>query len=136
LNAYKSNSISKSINLINSKTQQIGFLQEKIKVKRIEEQLTNKIIQQRIQFFEDEIKNEVCSDLPNAFRQRKKHVVKLPYIKEFNEWNISTKARPIQMSQETMEFCHDEINDLLCKGKIRKSKSPLVMFCLLCSEKC
>jgi hypothetical protein len=42
LNAFKSNSISKSVNLIKSKTQQIGFLQEEIKVKRIEEQLSQK----------------------------------------------------------------------------------------------
>jgi hypothetical protein len=48
LNAFKSNSISKSVNLIKSKTQQIGFLQEEIKVKRIEEQLSQKTLQQRI----------------------------------------------------------------------------------------
>jgi hypothetical protein len=114
LNAYKSN----------SKTHQLGFLQEEIKVKRIEEQLSNKILQQRIQLFEDRIKSEIYSDLPNAFWHRKKHVVKLPYVKEFNEGNISTKARPIQMSQEMMEFCHNEIDDLLHKGIIRKSKSP------------
>jgi hypothetical protein len=35
LNAYKSNSIFKSINLIRSKTQQIEFLQEDIKVKEL-----------------------------------------------------------------------------------------------------
>jgi lipoate-protein ligase A len=67
LNAYKSNSISKSINLIKSKTQQIEFLQEEIKVKRIEEQLSQKTLQQKIQPFEDRIKNEVCSDFPTAF---------------------------------------------------------------------
>jgi hypothetical protein len=42
LNAYKNNSISKSVNLIKSKTQYIEFLQEEIKVKRIEEQLSQK----------------------------------------------------------------------------------------------
>jgi hypothetical protein len=41
-------SISKSINLIKSKTQQIEFLQEEIKVKRIEEQLSQKSLQQGI----------------------------------------------------------------------------------------
>jgi hypothetical protein len=46
LDAYKSNSISKSINLIKSKTQQVEFLQKEIKVKRIEEQLSRKILQQ------------------------------------------------------------------------------------------
>lgn len=124
LNAFKSNSISKSVNLIKSKTQQIGFLQEEIKVKRIEEQLSQKTLQQRIQLFEDRIKSEVCSDVPTAFWHRKKHTVSLPYIKDFDEGRITTKARPIQMSQEVTEFCRKEIEDLLHKGIIQKSKSP------------
>jgi hypothetical protein len=95
LNAYKSNSISKSINLIKSKTQQIEFLQEEIKVKRIEEQLSQKTRQQRIQLFEDRIKSEVCFDLPTAFWHRKKHTVSLPYVKDFDKGKITTKARPI-----------------------------------------
>jgi hypothetical protein len=37
---------------------------------------------------------------------------------------IPTKARPIQMNQEIMEFCKNEINDLLEKKIIRHSKSP------------
>jgi hypothetical protein len=108
LNAFKSNSISKSVNLIKSKTQQIGFLQEEIKVKRIEEQLSQKILQQRIQLFEDRIKTEVCSDIPTAFWHRKKHTVSLPYIKDFDEGRITTKARPIQMSQKVTEFFRRE----------------------------
>jgi len=124
LNAFKSNSISKSVNLIKSKTQQIGFLQEEIKVKRIEEQLSQKTLQQRIQLFEDRIKSEVCSDVPTAFWHRKKHTVSLPYIKDFDEGRITTKARPIQMSLEVTEFFRREIEDLLHKGIIRKSKSP------------
>jgi hypothetical protein len=124
LNAFKSNSISKSVNLIKSKTQHIGFLQEEIKVKRIEEQLSQKTFQQRIQLFEDRIKSEVCSDVPTAFWHRKKHTISLPYIKDFDEGRITTKARPIQMSQEVTEFCRKEIEDLLHKGIIRKSKSP------------
>jgi FtsZ-binding cell division protein ZapB len=44
LNAFKSNSISKSVNLIKSKAQHIEFLQEEIKVKRIEEQLSQKVL--------------------------------------------------------------------------------------------
>jgi hypothetical protein len=124
LDAFKSNAISKSVSLIKSKTQQIEFLQEEIKVKRIEEQLGQNSLQQRIQLFEDRIKSEVCSDLPITFWHRKKHMVSLPYIKDFDERKITTKARPIQMSQEVMEFCRNEIEDLLRKGIICKSKSP------------
>ena len=74
--------------------------------------------------FEQKIKNEICSELPNAFWYRKQHVVCLPYIKTFSEKNIPTKARPIQMSQDMMEFYKKEIDELLQKKIIRKSKSP------------
>jgi hypothetical protein len=47
----------------------------------------------------------VCSDLPNAFWHRKKHIVALPYIKDFSEKKIPTKARPIQINAETLKFC-------------------------------
>ena len=36
--------------------------------------------------------DDVCSDVPNAFWHRKKHIVDLPYVKDFNEKNIHTKA--------------------------------------------
>ena len=47
----------------------------------------------------------------------------MPYVKDFDEKNIPTKARPIQMNDETVEFCKKEINDLLQKKLIRNSKS-------------
>ena len=61
---------------------------------------------------------------PMLFGIEKKHIVKLPYVKDFNENNIPTKARPIQMNSETVEFCKKEIHDLLDKKLIKKSKSP------------
>ena len=48
--------------------------------------------------------DDVCSNVPNAFWHRKKHIVDLPYVKDFNEENIPTKARPIQMNAKTVEF--------------------------------
>ena len=68
--------------------------------------------------------DDVCFDVPNAFWHRKKHIVDLPYVKDFNEKNIPTKACPIQMNAETVEFCKKKINDLLEKKLIRNSKSP------------
>ena len=68
--------------------------------------------------------NDVCSDVPNAFWHRRKHIVDLPYVKDFDEKNIPTKVCPIQMNSETVEFCKKEIHDLLNKKLIRKSKSP------------
>ena len=68
--------------------------------------------------------DDVCSDIPNAFWHRKKHIVDLPYVKDFNEKNIPTKAHPIQMNAETIEFCKKEIANLLEKKLIGNSKFP------------
>ena len=73
--------------------------------------------------FENKIKNEICANLPNAFWHRKQHIISLPYESDFNERNIPTKTRPIQMNQELLEYCKKEIQELLNKGLIRKSKS-------------
>ena len=51
-------------------------------------------------------------------------MVSLPYEKDFSENQIPTKARPIQMSPELLEYCKKEINDLLSKKLIRPSHSP------------
>ena len=50
-------------------------------------------------------------------------MVSLPYEKDFTEKKISTKARPIQMNPELLEYCKKEINDLLNKKLIRSSHS-------------
>ena len=81
-------------------------------------------MQAAIRKFEEKLKQEVCSDLPTAFWHRRRHEVALPYVKDFQEKDIPTKARPIQMSQELMDTCRTEIEDLLKKGIIRKSRSP------------
>ena len=51
-------------------------------------------------------------------------MVSLPYENFFSENQIPTKARPIQMSPELLEYCKKEINDLLSKKLIRPSHSP------------
>ena len=51
-------------------------------------------------------------------------MVSLPYENFFNEKQIPTKARSIQMSSELLEYCKKEINDLLSKKLIRPSHSP------------
>ena len=58
------------------------------------------------------------------FWHRKKHIVDLSYVKNFDEKYIPTKARPIQMNAETVEFCKKEIHDLLEKKLFKNSKSP------------
>ena len=51
-------------------------------------------------------------------------MVSLPYEIFFNEKQIPTKARPIQMNPELLEYCKKEIQDLLDKKLIRPSHSP------------
>ena len=116
--------VSKTLNLIKAKTQHLVYLKDDLRYTQAEEQLACKNIQAEIRKFEEKLKQEVCSDLPTAFWHRKRHVVALPYVKDFNEKDIPTKARPIQMNQELMDLCKAEIEDLLKKGIIRKSKSP------------
>ena len=44
--------------------------------------------------------------------------------KNFNERQLPTKARPIQMNNELLKHYKKEIENLLIKGLIRKGKSP------------
>lgn len=115
---------SKTIFKINILSNQVKYLQNDIKVQKIEQTLRTPEVQTRIKQFQQQIELEVCSDLPNAFWQRKRHIIELPYIKDFNEQDIPTKARPIQMNHDLMETCKKEINDLLQKKIIKPSKSP------------
>ena len=100
----KNNLISQSICLIKNKEKHLKFLKEEVHYQRVEQQLNYKIFQQKIERFQEKLNQEVCSNIPNAFWYRKTHVGKLPYVKDFNERNIPTKAKPIQMNQEIMEF--------------------------------
>jgi len=70
---------------------------------------------------EEEFISQTCSTLPNAFWERKQHIVSLPYADNFNEKNIPTKARPYQMNQQYLELCKKEIQELLDKKLIRKT---------------
>ncbi|CAJ2643632.1 unnamed protein product [Trifolium pratense] len=106
------------------KEKQLCFLKEEISVLNINEQLETYDIKKKIKSLEQEFTTEICNDLPNAFWDRKKHVVSLPYIDDFNESQIPTKARPAQMNNDYLNLCKKEIQSLLDKGLIRHSKSP------------
>ncbi|EOY19234.1 Uncharacterized protein TCM_044215 [Theobroma cacao] len=60
--------------------------------------------------------------------EKKRHEVGLLYHKDYNENQIPTKARPIQMNKEMEEFCRKEIQDLLNKKLIRKNSLPWSCF--------
>jgi len=120
----QSSSIFKKINSLQSKQKQICHLQEEISYLRIEEQLKNPSIQLKISDFEQLLKKRICSDLPNAFWERKKHIIFLLYELSFNEKDIATKTRPTQMNFELLEHCKKEIQSLLDKNLIQPSKFP------------
>ena len=126
LNFVKAHSIYKNqINfLIKSKENDLFDLKQNVHFQKIEQQLEVDLIKVKISDFKTLVIKEVCSDLPNAFWKRKQHIVDLPYESGFDERNIPTKARPIQMNVELEQYCRKEIQDLESKGLISKSRSP------------
>lgn len=62
--------------------------------------------------------------MPNALWARKEHNIQLPYIKEFNEQKIPTKAWAAEMTLEQQQLCPKKISNLEQKGLIQKSASP------------
>ena len=86
-------------------------------------QLEKPQVKKKIQSLLHHIESTICSDLPHAFWNRKRHIVDLPYEKDFREKQIHTKARPIQMNEELLQYCQREIKDLLDKDLIRKAKA-------------
>ena len=98
INSLQDLSISETLNLIRAKAQHIQYLKDDLRYKKVEEQLTCNNIQTKIRKFEEKLKQKVCSDLPTTFWHRKRHQVSLPYVKDFNDKDILTKARPIQIS--------------------------------------
>ena len=105
IHQVRSDSINKRINLIQRKQAHINFLSKEIQYKRVEEQLLEDKVQKKIKEIQDLFQKEICSDLPNVFWSRKKHEISLPYIQNFDEFKIPTKARPIQMNEKLLEYC-------------------------------
>jgi hypothetical protein len=74
-----------NLNLISTKTKQLNFLKQEVKYKKIVQQLYDKLLQSKISTFNNKIVDTGCSELPNAFWHRKKHIVSLPYVKDFSK---------------------------------------------------
>ncbi|GAV59539.1 hypothetical protein CFOL_v3_03070, partial [Cephalotus follicularis] len=115
-----------SINLIKSKENHLYFMKQEISNQKLEEHLQTSQIREKINSLKNNVINNLCSDLLDAFWHRKRDVVSLPYEQDFTEQNIPTKARPIQMTHELMEHCKTEIQELLNTKLIRPSKSPWI----------
>ena len=87
---------------IDRKNRHLKSLKSEIICKRIADQLTYPILNHKIKLFKQQIETEICSNLPANFWHRHQHTVQLPYEKDFNERQIPTKARPIQMNNELL----------------------------------
>ncbi|GAV69082.1 hypothetical protein CFOL_v3_12583, partial [Cephalotus follicularis] len=98
-----------SVNLIKTKENHLYFMKQEVSNKKLEQQLQTSQIKEKINSLKHNIINNLCSDIPDTFWHWKRHMVSLPYVKDFTEQNIPTKARPIQMTYELMEHCKKEI---------------------------
>ena len=106
------------------KHNQINFIKEEILSMNINEQIKYPKIQDKIKLLTNQFTLSICNDHPNAFWERKKHIVPLIYEDDFNEKNIPTKARPCQMNHQYLDMCKKEISSLINKKLIQPSKSP------------
>ena len=93
------------VNLIQKKKQHIKFISKEIYYKIMEVNLLQKEIQTRIEKIKNQIKTNLCSSIPNAFWNTKKHKVFLYYVDGFNDNQIPTKTRPIQRNVQLLEYC-------------------------------
>jgi hypothetical protein len=110
--------------LIHRKEFHLHDLKNHVSYCHINKQLQNSILQKKIIDLQSKIEQQICSDLPNAFRKRKQHVVDLPYEDTFSKKHIPTKARPIQINVDLEQHCRLEIQNLESEGLIQKSRSP------------
>ncbi|GAV67660.1 Peptidase_A3 domain-containing protein, partial [Cephalotus follicularis] len=106
-----------SVNLIKTKENHLYFMKQEVSNKKLEQQLQTSQIKEKINSLKYNIINNLCLDLPDAFWHRKRHMVSLPYEKDFTEQNSPTKARPIQMTYELMEHYKKEIQELIGTSK-------------------
>ena len=72
-----------ALNLIHAKTKHINFLRQEVRYKKIAEQLSDKLLQSKIDNFQKVLIDDVCFDIPNAFRYKKIQIVNLSYVEEF-----------------------------------------------------
>ncbi|GAV67802.1 hypothetical protein CFOL_v3_11306, partial [Cephalotus follicularis] len=118
--AFNEKLITKNINLlktfslfkehsVKTKENHLYFIKQEVSNKKLEQHLQTSQIREKINSLKNNIINNLCSDLPNAFWHRKRHMVSLPYERDSIEQNIPTKARPIHMTYESMKHCKKEI---------------------------
>jgi hypothetical protein len=71
-----------------------------------------------IKEIKDKIESDCTSDYPNAFWTREQYFVSLPYREDYIP--RPQKASANHMSPTELEYCKQEINDLLQRKLIEK----------------
>jgi hypothetical protein len=79
--------------LIHGKQFQLHDLQNHVSFCRIEKKLQNSVLKTKIIDLQNKIEQQICSDLPNAFWERKQHIVDLPYEDTFLEKTNTYKSK-------------------------------------------
>ena len=94
-----------ALNLIHAKTKHLNFLQQEVRYKKIVEQLSNKLLQSKIDNFQKLLIDD-CSDIPNAFWHRRKHIVDLFYVIDIiNLSYIEDFPAKVLIQESRMGFC-------------------------------
>ena len=70
------NQVQDFISLLQQKQKKVKFLKKEIQYKKAEENLESKQIQDKIKQIQQQIENNLCSSIPNAFWNRKQHMVR------------------------------------------------------------
>ena len=55
-----------TLNLIHAKTKHLNFLQQEVRYRKIAKQLSDKLLQSKIDNFQKMLIDDVCSDVPNV----------------------------------------------------------------------
>ncbi|GAV77931.1 hypothetical protein CFOL_v3_21399 [Cephalotus follicularis] len=128
--AFNEKPITKEINLLKTfslfKEHSVKMIEAKenhLSNNKLENQLKDSQIKEKIDSLKNNMINNLCSYLPDAPWHKKRHMVSLPYEKNFTEQNIPTKTKPIQMNYVLMKYCEKYFQELLNKKLIEPSKS-------------
>ena len=77
---------------IGYKENHLNLLQKEVHFLSINQKLQSPTLKIMIRDGEQQFIYDVCSDIPNAFWERKRHIISLPYIQGFDErYQIPTK---------------------------------------------
>ncbi|XP_070002286.1 uncharacterized protein [Nicotiana sylvestris] len=112
--SFVTDPVTRDINaLTNMKQMHVNSLQSEILSMNIFDTLQSAKVQQKNKLIAKQMAVDVCADHPSSFWNRKRHIVTLPFEENFSEDDIPTKSRPYQMNAELVEFCKNEIDNLL-----------------------